>query len=150
MSSLNMRAEILTTVNHSTILKRRRLPPPRVMTGDERRLMNPEPRTDQALRTLPGHFFFAFRVSAFWPCLEPLLLVPGTALSLAETNSRQPVGPPDLAPLRVLLISDIHGGIFLKPQTLSQIIHALMQENPDLVVVAATWSRATSPRPIHI
>ena len=36
----------------------------------------------------------------------------------------------------MLLISDIHGGIFLKPETLSQIIHALMQENPDLVVVA--------------
>src|SRR4030095_16383242 len=41
MSSVDMRAEILTTVNHLTILKRRQLPPPRVMTGDERRLMNP-------------------------------------------------------------------------------------------------------------
>jgi hypothetical protein len=36
----------------------------------------------------------------------------------------------------VLLISDIHGGIFLKPQTLWQIVHALMREKPDLVVVA--------------
>src|SRR4029450_13833400 len=55
---------------------------------------------------------------------------------LAETKLAPAGWPGGLAPLRVLLISDIHGGIFLKPETLSQIIHALMQEKPDLVVVA--------------
>jgi predicted MPP superfamily phosphohydrolase len=40
-----------------------------------------------------------------------------------------------LAPLRVLLISDIHAGIFLKPETLWQIVLTLMHTKPDLVVV---------------
>jgi predicted MPP superfamily phosphohydrolase len=35
----------------------------------------------------------------------------------------------------VLLITDIHAGIFLKPQTLEEIIRALMETRPDLVAL---------------
>jgi uncharacterized protein len=38
--------------------------------------------------------------------------------------------------MRVLLLSDIHCGIFLKPETLAKIVQYLMQLGPDLVVVA--------------
>ena len=44
--------------------------------------------------------------------------------------------PKELDPLRVLLVSDIHTGIFLKPETLSKIINTLMELKPDLVAVA--------------
>ena len=55
--------------------------------------------------------------------------------SLAEAKL-SPVGwPQDLAPLRVLLISDIHAGIFLKPDTLWRIVHELMRLKPDMVAV---------------
>jgi predicted MPP superfamily phosphohydrolase len=40
-----------------------------------------------------------------------------------------------LAPLRVLLITDIHAGVFLKPGALWQIIQALMPTKPDLVIL---------------
>jgi predicted MPP superfamily phosphohydrolase len=39
-------------------------------------------------------------------------------------------------PIRVLLVSDIHGGIFLKPQTLSEVFQSLMEFQPDLVAIA--------------
>jgi uncharacterized protein len=37
--------------------------------------------------------------------------------------------------LRLLLVTDIHAGIFLKPETLGRIIAGLMQTKPDLVVI---------------
>jgi predicted MPP superfamily phosphohydrolase len=40
-----------------------------------------------------------------------------------------------LAPLRLLLITDIHAGIFLKPQTLWRIVDDLMALQPDIVIV---------------
>jgi predicted MPP superfamily phosphohydrolase len=51
--------------------------------------------------------------------------------------SVSPIGwPNDLDRLRVLLISDIHTGIFLKPHTLSEIVLSLMELKPDLVAIA--------------
>jgi predicted MPP superfamily phosphohydrolase len=40
-----------------------------------------------------------------------------------------------MPPLRVLLITDIHAGIFLKPETLAKVIRELMALKPDLVAV---------------
>jgi predicted MPP superfamily phosphohydrolase len=37
--------------------------------------------------------------------------------------------------LRVLLITDIHAGIFLQPETLWEILCQLMELEPDLVVI---------------
>jgi uncharacterized protein len=136
MASVDMRAETLTTVNHLTILKRRQLPPPQVMTGDERRLMNPN---RGLIKLCERHLDISFSrfvyplVGHIW---SPYCWFLERRFRLAETKLAPAGWPGGLAPLRVLLISDIHGGIFLKPETLSQIIHALMQEKPDLVVVA--------------
>jgi predicted MPP superfamily phosphohydrolase len=55
--------------------------------------------------------------------------------ALAETKLSPAGWPRGLAPVRVLLISDIHTGIFLKPETLWQLVHALMQTKPDLVAI---------------
>lgn len=56
--------------------------------------------------------------------------------SLAEI-SLNPIGwPKDIEGLKVLLIADIHAGIFLKPESLAKILTVLMQLGPDLVVVS--------------
>ena len=55
--------------------------------------------------------------------------------ALAETKLSPAGWPQGLAPMRVLLISDIHAGIFLKAETLWRIVHALMELKPDLVVI---------------
>ena len=54
---------------------------------------------------------------------------------LAETKLTPPGWPTGLPPLRVLLITDIHAGIFLNPATLWRILHQLMELEPDLVVI---------------
>jgi predicted MPP superfamily phosphohydrolase len=55
---------------------------------------------------------------------------------LTETSVSPDGWPRELDPLRVLLISDIHTGIFLKPQTLADLILSLMELKPDLVTIA--------------
>jgi predicted MPP superfamily phosphohydrolase len=47
-----------------------------------------------------------------------------------------PGWPRGLAPLRVLLITDIHAGIFLHPEILHALVVSLMREDPDLVALA--------------
>ena len=56
--------------------------------------------------------------------------------ALAETNLCPQRWPNNLPPLRVLLLSDIHTGPFLKPEVLSTIVTDLMALRPDLVVIA--------------
>ena len=55
---------------------------------------------------------------------------------LAETSLSPQGWPAELDPLRVLLISDIHCGIFLKLEPLATIIGSLMELKPDLVAIS--------------
>lgn len=57
-------------------------------------------------------------------------------LGLAELELEPPRWPEDLAPLNVLLVSDIHTGPFLKPATLAEVLRGLMELAPDLVAIA--------------
>jgi predicted MPP superfamily phosphohydrolase len=131
-----MRAEVLTTVNQLTRLPRRQLPPPRMMTGDERRFMNPTRGLIKLCERYLDISFSRFVYPLFGHIWSPYCWFLERRFRLAETKLAPAGWPRGLPPLRVLLISDIHGGIFLKPETLAQIVHALMQEKPDLVVVA--------------
>jgi uncharacterized protein len=54
---------------------------------------------------------------------------------LAEATVSPANWPQDIDPIRVLLISDIHTGTFLKPQTLSEIVLVLMELKPELVTI---------------
>jgi predicted MPP superfamily phosphohydrolase len=54
---------------------------------------------------------------------------------LSEARLIPPGWPRGLAPLRALLITDIHAGIFLHPETLGVIAAALMREEPHLVLI---------------
>ena len=130
-----MRAEKLSMEVCPQRFKKRRLATSRVMTGTERRRINPnrgliklcERYTDLVVSRfvypLIGHLWSPYS----W-LLERRFTVTETKLS--------PTGwPRGLAPLRVLLVTDIHAGIFLKPETLGWIIDGLMQTEPDLVVL---------------
>jgi uncharacterized protein len=55
---------------------------------------------------------------------------------LAEASLLPGGWPRNLDPLRVLLISDIHTGIFLRPQTLADIVVSLMDLKQGLVAIA--------------
>jgi len=54
---------------------------------------------------------------------------------LAETSVAPVRWPKQVAPLKVLLISDIHTGIFLRPPVLGRIIASLMELKPHLVAI---------------
>jgi len=130
----SMRASV-TAKNPPARIKRRRLPPPRAITGSERRRINP----NRGLIKL-GERYADFFISRFiYPLLghmwSPYCWVLERRFRLAEITLSPPRWPRELSPLRTLLITDIHAGIFLKPETFWQIIRDLMQTKPDLVIV---------------
>ena len=130
-----MRVEIRTQEEDFPQLARRQLVAPRRMTGNERRLMNPNrgliKRCERALDILVSRFVYPL-CGHMW---NPYSWFLEQRFGLAETKLSPAGWPRGLAPLSVLLITDIHAGIFLKPESLWQIIHALMELEPDLVVV---------------
>ena len=135
ISPIQMHTSILTAKNPATKLRRRRLPPPRMITGTERRRINP----NSGLIKL-GERYADFFISRFvYPLLghiwSPYCWLLHRRFRLAETKLVPARWPRGIAPLRLLLITDIHAGIFLKPETLWQIIRELMQTQPDLVVI---------------
>ena len=72
-------------------------------------------------------------LSRFW---NPYSWLLQKRFSLAKTSVSPSDWPREMDPFRVLLVSDIHGGIFLKPETLSEIFQSLMEFQPDLVAIA--------------
>jgi predicted MPP superfamily phosphohydrolase len=72
-------------------------------------------------------------LSALW---NPYSWLLDKRFVLAETSLAPQGWPAELDSLRVLLISDIHCGIFLKSKTLEKIISSLMELHPDLVALA--------------
>jgi predicted MPP superfamily phosphohydrolase len=106
------------------------------MSGRERRWINP---TKGLIKILERNMdivvsrYLYPHLSRVWNpyswLLERRLVVTEASVS--------PLGwPRRLDRLRVLLISDIHTGIFLKPHTLSGIVLSLMELKPDLVTSA--------------
>ncbi|MGH7872960.1 MAG: metallophosphoesterase [Candidatus Binatia bacterium] len=115
--------------------RKRRLDAPRLMTGKERRLMNPN---RGLIKLFERHMDIAisrYVYPLFGHIWSPYSWLLERRFTLTETKLAPAGWPVGLAPLRVLLISDIHAGIFLKPETLWQIVDSLMRTKPDLVVV---------------
>ena len=130
-----MRAENLTVESHSTRFNNRSLSPPKVMTGRERRRINP----NRGLIKLCERYTDILISRFVYPLIGHLWSPYGWLLekrfTLAETRLSPAGWPRGLAPLRLLLITDIHTGIFLKPETLGWIVAGLMETKPDLVVI---------------
>jgi predicted MPP superfamily phosphohydrolase len=106
------------------------------MTGKERRRIDPNKglvkMVERNMDILVSRYLYP-HLSRVW---NPYSWLLERRFGLA-TASVWPVDwPRQLDPLRVLLISDIHTGIFLKPETLSDIVHSLMELKPDLVGIA--------------
>jgi uncharacterized protein len=105
------------------------------MTGKERRRINPNKGLIKLLERNVDRVVSRFLYPHLSPIWTPYSWLLEKRLTLAETTVSPPAWPADLDPLRVLLVSDIHTGIFLKPEVLSKIIESLMQLAPDLVAV---------------
>jgi len=120
----------------TTTLKTRQLPPPHVMTGKERRWINPNKGAFKVLERnmdiVVSRFLYPY-LSAVW---NPYSWLLENRFTLAETALSPQGWPAELDPLRVLLVSDIHCGIFLKPESLEKIIGSLMELEPDLVAIS--------------
>jgi predicted MPP superfamily phosphohydrolase len=106
------------------------------LTGKERRWINPNRGILKVLERnvdiVVSRFLYP-HLSAIW---NPYSWLLEKRFALAETSLSPQGWPAKLDPLRVLLISDIHCGIFLKPETLAKIISSSIQLNPDLVAIA--------------
>lgn len=117
-------------------LNTRKLAPPRAMTGKERRWLNPNKGIFKLLERNTDRVVSSFlypHLSAVW---NPYSWLLEKRFSLAQTSLSPQGWPAALDPLQVLLISDIHCGIFLKPESLERIVGSLMELKPDLVAIS--------------
>jgi predicted MPP superfamily phosphohydrolase len=106
------------------------------MTGRERRWINPNKGllkiAERNADMLVSSLLFP-HMARIW---NPYSWLLDRRFGLAEA-SVSPIGwPKEVDPLRVLLISDIHTGIFLRPPTLAKIIISLMELKPHLVAIS--------------
>jgi predicted MPP superfamily phosphohydrolase len=116
--------------------RRRRLGPARLMSGRERRWINPNKGLvkilERNLDIVVSRYVYP-HLSRVWNPYSWLL----ERRFVVTEASVSPLGwPTQLDPLRVLLISDIHTGIFLMPHTLAEIVRSLMELKPDVVTIA--------------
>jgi uncharacterized protein len=124
----------LSTKEHFRFERRRQLQY-RELTGNERRWINPNSGlvklVEHNMDLIVSRFFFR-HLSRFW---NPYSWLLEKRFCLAETSLSPAGWPCELAPLRVLLISDVHAGIFLRPETLFTLVTSLMDLKPDLVAI---------------
>lgn len=116
--------------------KRRRLPPPRRMTGREKRWLDPNKGLFKIFERAIDRFFSRYVFPHFLSLWHPYTWLLPRRFCLGEIALAPERWPKDLPRLRVLLLSDIHTGVFLKPEIVSDIVDSLMELEPDLVAVA--------------
>jgi len=113
----------------------RRLPAPQRTTGWERRWVDPEhgafKRLERFLDRLASRYVYPHLFGAWHPYCW---LLP-RRFTLAVARVTPPRWPRHVRPVRVLVVSDIHTGVFLRPETLAPIFDSLMRLAPDLVAV---------------
>src|SRR5258706_7408184 len=105
------------------------------MTGQERRWMNPNRGVIKRCERAMDMLFSRFLYPCFGHLWNPYSWILSRRYVVAEPKLARAGWPSALPPLRVLLITDIHAGIFLKPESLGQIIRELVRLKPDLVVI---------------
>lgn len=118
------------------VLKRRQLAPPRLTTGKERRWLDPNrgllKMCERDIDFVVSRYVYP-HLLGIW---NPYSSILTKRFSLAQISLAPPLWPRDLPALKILLLSDIHTGIFLKPAVLGDIVRSLMDLQPDLVAVA--------------
>ena len=121
--------------NEKTMQRRRQLAPAHSITGNERRRIDPNRGMIKVIERNLDMLVSSFLYRRFHRIWNPYSWLIERRFTLAETKVTPNGWPLGLAPLRVLLITDIHAGIFLNPQTLTGVVRALMELKPDLVAV---------------
>jgi predicted MPP superfamily phosphohydrolase len=106
------------------------------MTGNERRRLDPNKGPLKLLERRIDIFTSRFVYPHLLGVWNPYSWILARRFSLAEISVSPAGWPADLTPLKVLLLSDIHTGIFLKPEVLAEIVSSLLEVKPDLVAVA--------------
>lgn len=113
----------------------RELRPPRLTTGRERRLVDPNrgllKRAERLIDRVASRYVYP-HVLGVW---QPYCWLLPRRFSLAVATVTPRLWPSDADDLRVLLVSDIHTGAFLHPDVLQPIFEALMRLQPDVVAV---------------
>ncbi len=106
------------------------------MTGKKRRWLNPTrgllKLSERTIDRVASRYIYPHVIGIWNPYSWQL----PRRFFLAETNIRPQRWPKNLRQLRVLLLTDIHTGPFLRPEVLSTIVTDLMALRPDLVVIA--------------
>ena len=97
--------------------------------------MNPNRGLIKRAERYADIFVSRFVYPLLGPVWNPYSWLVERRFGLAEATLAPAGWPSGARSLRVLLITDIHGGIFLRPDTLGQIVRALMEMKPDLVVI---------------
>ena len=118
------------------LTRRRQLEPPRRLTGKERRWLNPNKGVFKLLERCIDRVASRFIYPHMLGLWHPYSWLLPRRFSVADI-SMSPVGwPKGLRGLKVLLLSDIHTGPFLKPEILAGIVERVMGLQPDLVAIA--------------
>ncbi|HEX9444235.1 MAG TPA: metallophosphoesterase [Candidatus Binatia bacterium] len=127
------------------ISKRRRLAPPRPMTGREKRWLDPNRGLFKIFERGIDRFVSRYVFPHLLGLWHPYTWLLPRRFCLGEIALFPEGWPKDLPLLRVLLLSDIHTGMFLKPEIVADIVDSLMELEPDLVAVAgdAVTARAS-------
>lgn len=115
---------------------RRPLAPPRRTTGLERRRLDPErgvlKLTERAADRFVSRYVYPNLLGVWHPYCWQL----PRRFEVAEGVVEPPRWPDGVDDLRVLLVTDVHAGAFLKPEVLDALFAELMRLEPDLVAVA--------------
>jgi uncharacterized protein len=118
------------------LTRRRQLQPPRRLTGRERRWLNPSKGAFKLLERCIDRVASRFIYPHLLGLWHPYSWLLPRRFSLAEISISPAGWPKGLRGLKVLLLSDIHTGPFLKPEILADIVESLMELRPDLVAIA--------------
>ncbi len=106
------------------------------MTGNERRRLDPNKGLFKIMESRIDFVVSRYLYPHLLGVWNPYSWFLTHRFSLAEIPLSPPLWPMGMPQLKVLLISDIHTGIFLTPKILSVILSSLMELKPDLVAIA--------------
>jgi predicted MPP superfamily phosphohydrolase len=106
------------------------------MTGKERRWLDPNHGALKLLERFIDQLASRFVYPHLLGLWHPYSWLLPRRFSVAEISLSPPGWPRDVRMLKVLLLSDIHTGAFLKPEILADVAGGLMENQPDLVAIA--------------
>ncbi len=111
------------------------LGPARRMTGRERRWLNPNHGVFKRIERVVDRFASRYVFPHLFGLWNPYSWQLPRSLGIAEATVEPRTWPRSIAELRVLLLTDIHAGPFLRPEVFDAVLVELMRLEPDLVAI---------------